>query len=57
MFVIKKYVMAPNAREAIRRERKVEVDDLWIDEDWRKNNNDKLTEAIGFRQHHAIDKK
>jgi hypothetical protein len=48
MFVIKKYVMAPNAREAIKRERKVEVDDLWVDEDWRKNKSDRLADAIGF---------
>ncbi len=35
-FVIKKYVMANSAMEAIKREKLVEVDDLWIDEDWKK---------------------
>lgn len=48
MFVIKKYIMAPNAREAIKREKKTEVDDLWVDEEWRKNNKDRLADAIGF---------
>jgi hypothetical protein len=49
LFVIKKYVMAPNAKAALRKERKTEVDDIWIDDDWRKNSKDNLAAAIGFQ--------
>lgn len=38
LFVIKKYVMAPSAMEALRREKKIVADDCWIDEDWKKEN-------------------
>lgn len=48
MFVIKKYIMAPNAREAMKRERKIEPDDIWVDDEWRKANTDNLADAIGF---------
>lgn len=50
LFCIKKYVMAPNAKIAIKREKQVEVDDLWIDDEWRRNNDDKLERVIGFKQ-------
>ena len=48
MFVVKKYIMASSAKEALRKERKVAADDCWVDDDWRKNNTDNLASAIGF---------
>lgn len=48
LFVIKKYVKARNARSAIKLEKNIEVDDCWVDEEWRKNGTDKLAEAVGF---------
>lgn len=40
--------MAKDASEAIRKERNTKVDDIWVDEDWRKGTKDRLAEAIGF---------
>ena len=37
LFVIKKYVMANSAKEAIKKEKEIPVDDVWIDEDFRRN--------------------
>jgi len=35
-YVVRKYIFAKNAAEAIRKERKTAVHDCWIDEDWTK---------------------
>lgn len=48
MFVIKKYVMATSAHEALKRERLVRPDDVWVDEDFRKEHKYELQSAIGF---------
>jgi hypothetical protein len=42
-FIIKKYIMAASAKDALKKERHTLADDVWIDEDWRKNNEDKVT--------------
>lgn len=47
-FVVRKYVTATSARDAIRREKKVPVCDVWVDEDWKKNQGRELTPALGF---------
>lgn len=47
-FIVKKYIMAKSAHEALKLERKVRPDDCWVDEDWKKENPDKLVSAIGF---------
>lgn len=36
VFVVRKYVTASSATDAIRKERRFQVDDVWIDEDWKK---------------------
>lgn len=46
LFVIKKYVMATSAKDAIRKERSAQIDDVWIDENWKEKH---LNEAMGFR--------
>ena len=50
LFVIKKYVLADNAFQALKKERKQAPDDCWVDDDWRKKQEDvkDLTSAIGF---------
>lgn len=48
MFVVKKYIMASSAKEAMRKESKVPADDCWVDDEWRKNKTDNLASAIGF---------
>ncbi len=49
MFIIKKYVMASSASEAIRKEKNIKPDDCWVDDDWRKSKTDNLAVAIGFQ--------
>lgn len=50
LFVIKKYIMADNAFQALKKEKKHAPDDCWVDEDWRKENRSpkQLESAIGF---------
>ncbi len=48
LFVIKKYVWAKDARQAIKKEKDVSVDDVWIDDDWKKQQ-DLKTQPIGFK--------
>ena len=54
LFVVKKYVMAKDAKEAIKLERKCHVDDVWVDDDWKKDNKNQLPSAIGFA-HYDIE--
>jgi len=49
MFVVKKYIMAKSATEALKKERKTPADDCWVDEDWRKGQANQLASAIGFQ--------
>lgn len=48
MFIVKKYIKASSAAEAIRKDRTTPVSDVWIDDEWRKNNRDNLADAMGF---------
>jgi hypothetical protein len=51
LFVLRKYVMASNAGEAVRLDKVTKVDDVWIDEEWKKGNANSLAGAIGFEVH------
>jgi len=48
-YVIKKYIMANNAREALRLESKIKADEVWIDEAW-KDKNPEVATPCGFRK-------
>lgn len=48
MFIVKTYVMATCASQAIRKSKGIKPDDVWIDEDWKKGNATQLASAIGF---------
>lgn len=37
LYIIRKYVFAPSAAIAIHRERRAPVDDVWLDDDWKKS--------------------
>lgn len=52
LFVVRKYIMAKSARDALRKEKTAPVDDLWVDDEWKKGNSPSLAEAIGF---HSIE--
>ena len=47
-FIVKKYIMATSAQQAIKRERRVKPDDVWVDEEWAKQNPTQLVSAIGY---------
>lgn len=57
LFVIKKYVMAVNAMEALKKEKKHAPDDCWVDEDWRRRQESitNLESAIGFAHYPQDD--
>lgn len=45
MYIIKKYIMATNAIQAIKKDQTTAVHDCWVDDDWKTKN---LAGAIGF---------
>ena len=49
LFIVRKYVMASSARQAIRRERDVEPAEVWIDDDWLKATKERPEELKGTR--------
>lgn len=53
MFIVRKYIKARSASEAIKKDKTVPVHDVWIDEDWKKNS---LASAIGFVVEHEEEK-
>lgn len=46
MYIVRKYIKAVDVKQALRKEPKTPVHDLWISEDWSKEH---LPEAIGFQ--------
>lgn len=47
-YIVKKYIMATSAHQALKKERRVRPDDVWVDEEWAKQNPTQLVSAIGF---------
>jgi hypothetical protein len=45
MYIVRKYIKATDVKQALRKEPKTAVHDLWIDNEWRSN---ELASAIGF---------
>jgi len=45
-YIIRKYVMASSAQEAIKLDKKYKPQDVWIDEDYKKDN--QLSSCVGF---------
>ncbi len=41
--------MASSAQEALKIERRTKPDDVWVDDEWIKNNPNQLASAIGFQ--------
>jgi hypothetical protein len=48
LFVVRKYIMAKDVKEALRLDKFSPVDDVWMDEDFKKNATSQLPSAIGF---------
>lgn len=49
MFIVRKYVKALSVSDAIKKEKHHPVDDVFIDDEWRRNKQDNLAAAIGFK--------
>ncbi len=47
LFVVRKYIMAKSASEALKKERKFKPDDCFVHDAWQNSNINQL-EAIGF---------
>lgn len=47
--------MATSAHEALKKERRVRPDDVWVDEDWKRENPNRLESAIGFSVTHEYE--
>ena len=48
LFIVKKYIIATDAKQAIKLDKTSEVDDVFVDADWQRNNMCNNTE-IGFK--------
>lgn len=48
LFILRKYVRARNAPEALRRAKKTEFDDVYVSDDWKEGKIKELSSAIGF---------
>lgn len=48
LFIVRKYVMADSVAQALKKEKTVAVHEIYVDEEWRKNKQDRLADAIGF---------
>jgi len=46
-YIVRKYILANSAQEAIDKDKKTKVHDVWIDDDYKKNN--ELESCIGFK--------
>lgn len=48
LYIIRKYIRASSAQEAIKLDKIKPVDDVWVDDDWKKGQAPNLASAIGF---------
>lgn len=50
-FIVRKYIMANSAAEALKLDLKTHADDVWIDEDWKHDNPNKNIsgQSAGFK--------
>jgi hypothetical protein len=49
LYVVRKYIKALTAADAIRKERKASVEEVLVDDEWRKNQTDSLAGSMGFQ--------
>ena len=52
-FIVRKYIMAENAKQALRLDLVTVAHECWIDEEWKKNNPEFEGTPIGFHTHQA----
>lgn len=49
LFIVQKYIRANNAAEALRKEKKHKPDEVYLDSDWKKNQEFGLENVFGFK--------
>lgn len=54
-FIVRKYIMAKNAKEALRIERKIAADEVWVDEKWMEAQTE--SKEMGFKNEISKNKK
>jgi len=50
LFIIRKYIYADSAFQALKKDKKTAADECWIDDDWKKNNMQEERNKIGFKK-------
>lgn len=49
LFIVRKWILATSAKDALKKEKRYQADDIFVDDDWRKTNGDDYqSKAIGF---------
>jgi len=49
LYVVRKYIKALTAADAIRKEKRAPVGEIFVNDDWCKNQSDNLAGAMGFK--------
>lgn len=52
MYIVRKYIMATSAGQAIRKDKTTPVHDAWVSDDWKGDQSRNLADAIGY---HVIE--
>jgi hypothetical protein len=47
-FIIRKRVMAENIQDAIKKEKRAAIYEIWVDEEWMKLQDEQLKKKMGF---------
>ena len=55
LFIVRTYIMAKNAPDALRKFRKQEPDDVYVSDEWKGGKNNQLASAIGFESYPPQD--
>jgi hypothetical protein len=55
LFIVRSYIKAKNAPDALRKFRKQEPDDVYVSDDWKEGKNNQLASAIGFEAYPPQD--
>ncbi|TXG76600.1 hypothetical protein E6Q11_04335 [Candidatus Dojkabacteria bacterium] len=48
-YVIRKYIFAKSAQQALKREKHIKADDVWIDDEWKRDKAFEGSSDIGFK--------
>ena len=47
-YIVRKYIMGRSIRDALKKDKITFPDDIWVDEDWKKENPNRLESQMGF---------